>query len=194
MLKFGELKIVEKTFTREPGGVRGQAYDGIKFRRYDSTKGKKAAEDAGEKWEPFIEENFIISNKAWAQMGLEEFALIQAVDEGKVFLLVAEDQDEVEPKAKFCRRSISKKGELVKKGKMFSNEFLMSALVEAGVLDKEKKGNQYLALTDVTKEIADRPDQIKAIFYLVVDESVDATQDNEEEETAPVAEDAAKGF
>lgn len=193
MLKFGELKIVEKTFTREPGGVRGQAYDGIKFRRYDSAKGKKAAEEAGEAWEPFVEENFNISNKAWGQMGLEEFALIQAVDEGKVFILVVEDQDAVEPKAKFCRRSISKKGELVKKGKMFSNEFLMSALVEVNVLDKEKKGNQYLALTDVTKEIADLPEQVKAVFYLVVDDSVDASQDTEETDTVAV-EEAVKGF
>jgi hypothetical protein len=193
MLKFGELKIVEKTFTREPGGVRGQAYDGIKFRRYDSAKGKKAAEEAGETWTPFVEENFIVSNKAWAQMSLEEFALIQAVDEDKVFILVVDDQDQVEPKAKFCRRSVSKDGKLVKKGKMFSNEFLTSALVEANILDKEKKGNQYLTITDVTKEVADRPDQVRAIFYLVVDESVDATQDTEEQETASV-EEAVKGF
>ena len=46
MLEFGKLEIVEKTFTREPGAVRGQAYEGIKFRRYESNKGKKAAEEA----------------------------------------------------------------------------------------------------------------------------------------------------
>lgn len=191
MLEFGKLEIVEKTFTREPGAVRGQAYEGIKFRRYESTKGKKAAEEAGEAWTPFIEEQFVISNKAFAQLNLEENALVQAKQGNQVFLLVVDDQEAVEPAAKFARRSTNKDGSLAKKGKMFSNEFLMNDLIAVGALNKDGKGNQYLSITDVTKEVAGAPAVVHAIYLLDVDKSVDPAKDNEEE---TVASDVAAGF
>jgi len=180
MLEFGKLEIVEKTFTREPGAVRGQAYEGLKFRRYESTKGKKAAEEAGEAWTPFVEEQFIISNKAFAALNLEENALTEAKNGNNVFLLVVEDQEEVEPAAKFCRRSQTKDGKLSKKGKMFSNEFLTKHLVENSILDAEKQGNQYLSLTDVSKEVTGVPSHVKAVYLIEVDSKVDASSDTEE--------------
>lgn len=191
MLEFGKLEIVEKTFTREPGAVRGQAYEGIKFRRYESTKGKKAAEEVGEAWTPFIEEQFVISNKAFAQLNLEENALVQAKQGNQVFLLVVDDQEAVEPAAKFARRSTNKDGSLAKKGKMFSNEFLMNDLIAVGALNKDGKGNQYLSITDVTKEVAGAPAVVHAIYLLDVDKSVDPTKDDEE---AVVASNVAAGF
>jgi hypothetical protein len=181
MINFGELEIVEKTFTRESGAVRTQAYNGIKFRRYESTKGKKAAEEEGREFIPFTEEQFVISNKAWEQLGLESNALTQVKSGNNVMLLALEDQDEVKPHAKFMRRSFSKAdGTPQKKGKMFSNEFLSGDLVSAGILDATKLGNQYLSLTDVTSQVTGLPSHVKAVFSIGVDSSVDASNDVEE--------------
>lgn len=185
MINFGELEIVEKTFTRESGAVRTQAYNGIKFRRYESTKGKKAAEEEGREFIPFTEEQFVISNKAWEQLGLEENALTQVKSGNSVMLLALADQDEVKPHAKFLRRSFSKaSNEPQKKGKMFSNEFLSADLVAAGILDGEKHGNQYLALTDVTSQIAGLPSHVKAVYSLSIDSAVDVSADVEESVSA----------
>lgn len=192
MLEFGNLTIVEKTFTREPGAVRGQAYDGLKFRRYESNKGKKAAEEEGKAFVPFKEEEFIVSNKVWLALNLEEFALVQAKKDDKVFILVVEDQAEIEPVAKFCRRSETKDGSLSKKGRKFNNEFLMNDLISVGVLDKEKLGNQYLALADVTKEITGLPSVVKSVHLVEIDKNVDETADTEE--TAVNGDEATKGF
>lgn len=186
-LQFGSLKIVEKTFTREQGAVRGQAYDGIKFRRFESNKGKKDAEEQGETFTPIVQEQFVVSNKAFTTMNLDEYALLQAEFEGKVFLLVVEDQDQVEPAAKFLRASMSKDGKVLKKGKMFSNSFLSDSLIASGVLSKDSMENQYLSITDVTKEIGAVPAQVKAAYLLDVDASVNADDDTEGQETAAAA-------
>lgn len=175
MLQFGDLEVVEKTFTREGGTVRTQAYNGIKFRRYESEKGKKAAEKEGSAFTPFIEEQFVISNKAWETLGLENNALTQVKNGNQVMLLVLEDQDEVKPHAKFLRRSFSKAdGTPQKKGRMFSNEFLSADLVAAGILKGEELGNQFLALEDITSQVAGLPAHVKAVYNITVDESVSA--------------------
>jgi hypothetical protein len=178
MINFGELEVVEKTFTREGGAVRTQAYNGIKFRRYESTKGKKAAEEAGEAFTPFVEEQFVISNKAWEQLGLENYALTQVKNGNQVMLLVLEDQDAVKPHAKFMRRSYSKSDNAPqKKGKMFSNEFLAGDLISAGILDSSKHGNQYLALQDVTSQVSGLPSHVKAVYNIIPDTTVSAEAD-----------------
>lgn len=59
MLQFGDLEVVEKTFTREGGAVRTQAYNGIKFRRYESEKGKKAAEKKVLHLHPSLKSNLL---------------------------------------------------------------------------------------------------------------------------------------
>jgi hypothetical protein len=180
MIKFGDLEVVEKTFTREGGAVRTQAYTGIKFRRYESEKGKKAAQEEGKEFVPFMEEQFVISNKAWEQLGLEENALLQTKKGNQVILLSLADSDNVKPAPKFLRRSFAKvDGAPQKKGKMFSNEFLTADLVSAGVIDATKLGNQYIALQDVTSQVADLPSHVKGA-YMLVDESIDAAAAEEE--------------
>lgn len=171
-INFGELELVEKTFTREGGAVRTQNYNGIKFRRYQSTKGKKAAEEAGIAFTPFTEEQFVISNKAWEALNLDENALAQVKHGSNVLLLVLEDQDQVKPHAKFCRKQINKDGSASKKGKMFSNEFLAADLVAAGVLNAEGIGNQFIGLEDVTSSIQGMPAHVKGVYKLVPDTSV----------------------
>lgn len=177
MLEFGNLEIVEKTFTRENVSPRGQAYDGIKFRRFESSKGRKAAEEAGEEFTPQIETQFIISNSAFEKLNLTEYAITEAKIDGKVLLLVVEDQDEVAPVAKFLRQSYVKKtGEKSKKGKMFSNPIMEEHLTQVGVLSQDK-GNQYLSLTPV--ELSGAPAVVKAAYEIGVDTSVDASKDDE---------------
>ena len=185
MLDFGKVELVEKTFTREAGIPRGQAFNGIKFRRFESTKGKEKVEKEGGKFEPFTEEQFVISNKAFAQLELETYALAEAKANGTSYLLVVEDQDKVAPIAKFMRQSMSKKeGKVYAKGKFFSNSILAQNLVENGVLDASKHGNQYLALTDVTAQMSNLPEQVKAVYSVAVDTSVDESKDVEVESDA----------
>jgi hypothetical protein len=175
MLEFGNLEIVEKTFTREGSGPRGQAYDGIKFRRY--TTNKKGAEGS-------IIESFVISNELWNKLNLDTYALTQAKADGKVLLIVLEDQDEVKPHAKFMRRSYKGTNrEPLGKGKTFNNDFLTDDLISIGVLDKETHENQYLALEDVTEVYgAGRPAHVKGIYSVVQDTTVDKEQDTEDTE------------
>lgn len=181
MIKFGELEVVEKTFTREGGAVRVQAFNGIKFRRFESKKGKKAAEEEGKVFVPFKEEQFVISNKAWEQLQLENYALTQVKNGNQVMLLVLEDQDTIKPHAKFARRSFSKAdGTPAKKGKFFNNEFLTADLVAAGILKGEELGNQYIAIEDVTSQVEGLPEHVKAVWNLTVDTTVDASADTEE--------------
>lgn len=177
MIQFGDLEVVEKTFTREGGAVRTQTYNGLKFRRYASKKGEKEALEAGKTFAPFIDESFHISNAAYAQLDLENNALTQTITkDGQVILLAVEDQDEKGVKAKFMRRSFSKADNSPsKKGKMFSNEFLSAPLVANGVLDGTAHGNQYIALQAV--EIAGLPAEVKGAYLLVKDTTVSAEDD-----------------
>lgn len=178
--QFGDLQVVEKTFTREAGAVRTQAYNGIKFRRYTTKKGEKEALEAGKVFVPFVEETFYISNAAYALLNLEENALTQTIaPDGSVILLAVTDNDEQGVKPKFMRRSFSKAdGTPAKKGKMFSNEFLSEPLVKSGVLDGVVHGNQYLSLQAV--DIAGAPAEVKGAYMLVKDVSVSEEADAEE--------------
>ena len=98
-----------------------------------------------------------------------------------MILLSLADSDNVKPAPKFLRRSFAKvDGAPQKKGKMFSNEFLTADLVSAGVIDATKLGNQYIALQDVTSQVADLPSHVKGAYMLVVDESIDAAAAEEE--------------
>jgi len=170
MIQFGNLNVVEKTFSRKDVAPRGQAYEGIKFRRYDS---KKAGEES-------VQEVFVIADKAFEKLNLETLALAQANFDGKVFLLVVEDQDEVEPIAKFMRRSKKRDGTLQKKGKMFNNTFLKDALIEAGILDGTTRENQYLSLSNVTAEVAGLPSHVSAVYQIEKDATVNAADDTED--------------
>lgn len=178
MLEFGNLEVVERTFTRANVSPRGQAFDGIKFRRFESTKGKKAAEKNGIDFTPFIETQFVISDKAYELMGLDENALTEAKSDGKVLLMVVEDQDKLKPVAKFLRQSYKEGGAKSKKGKFFSNPIMEEHLTEVGVLGTEV-GNQYLKLTPV--EVSGAPSHVKAVYQLEVDSSVDASADTNDD-------------
>ena len=180
MLEFGKLEIVEKTFVRENSSPRGQAYNGIKYRRFESTKGKKEAEEAGEPFTPFIDENFTISNNLWDKLKLDTYALTQANTDDAVLLLVVEDQDEKAPVAKFLRQSTKKDGTVQKKGKFFSNVFLSEALVAKGVLKADGLENQYLTIgANLKDSFAGVPDHVQGIYQIVVDTTVNAEEDKE---------------
>lgn len=182
MLEFGNLEIVEKTFTREGGATREQAYHGVKFRRYESEIGKKTfeAENPGQTFVPHVKEQFIVSNTVFEKFGLEDNALTQAKFGVKVFLLVVEDQDAVKPEAKILRRSFNKADKTpLDKGKMFSNDFLSADLIEIGVLDKDQHGNQYLSVKDVSAEVTGLPAHVKAVYEIGKDSTVDASKDEE---------------
>ena len=178
MLEFGSLEIVEKTFTRTAGAVRGQNYTGLKFRRATSNKNEVEA----------IDEKFTFSNEAFEKLNLDNLALTQAKINGQVLLLVLEDIEGAVPPAKFVKQSVKKDGTPQKKGKFFNNDFLVSDLVSVGVLKPEVHGNQYLALTDVTAEITGLPAHIKAVYAISIDTTVDASKDVEEAEETETAE------
>lgn len=171
-MEFGKLELVEKTFVREVNNPRGQDYEGVKFRRFTSNKKGKEGQ---------IEEEFTISDKLFDSLNLGSLALAQANTPQDVLLLVVDDQEEVKPVAKFMRQSKKKDGTLQAKGKKFSNSFLVDGLVERGILDEKTQDNQYLALVDVTGEFPDKPSVVHNVYKIVKDDSVDASQDTEEE-------------
>lgn len=169
MLEFGKLEVIKQTFTRKETAPRGQAFDWLKFRRYESES----------KANPGTKELFVLSNKAFEILGLETYALTQANFGGNVYLMVVEDQDETEPAAKILRRSKKKDGTPLDKGTMFSNDFVKEALEGAGILDATTHDNQYLAL--VKQEVSDLPEVVKAVYQIIKDETVDASADTENE-------------
>jgi hypothetical protein len=183
-LEFGKLEIVERTFTRANSAPRGQAYEGIKFRRYESEAGVK---DGGEK---SIKELFVISDKAFDLMNLSVLALGQANFGGNVYLLAMEDQDEVEPIAKFMRQSLKKDGTKLSKTKSFSNEFLQKPLEVSGVLDATTYENQFLSLVDVTAEVTGLPSHVVKVFRIEKDTTVDVEAEKANEAAEGVAEKA----
>ncbi len=184
MLKFGNLEIVTRTFTREGGATREQAYNGVKFRRYESKIGKKAAELEGKAVDTVTKEEFVISNALFELFNLEENALVQAKFGNTVYFLVVEDQDVIEPKANIMRRSIAKDGTKLEKGKKFNNDFLTENLVSVGILNAEQFGNQFLAVADVTAETEELPSVVKAVYSISIDTTVDASKEQEEEVSA----------
>lgn len=177
MLEFGKLNIEEKTFTRKESKPHGQAYDGIKFRKYKSEKNK--VEETRDK--------FIISDKAFDKLNLETLALAQASFGGQVYLLVVEDQDKVKPEATMVRVRSKQDGTKLKKGKTFTSEFLVEELIKASILVGDHLGNQYLSLTDVTSEVTELPEVVKQIFTVAIDTTVNAEDDKEETEVSESA-------
>jgi len=190
-MQFGNLVLIEKTFTRENTNPRGQDYDGIKFRRGISKKEGKEGE---------IEETFTISDKLFNSLQLSTYALSQAnlPDNKGVLLMVVEDQDKVKPIAKIMRQQKQRAdGTTPVKGRIFSNEFVSQGLIDAEILDPKKIGNQFFALENLTEKFEDRPEHVKGIFQVVVDETVDTSeeaegQENTEGATEPVAEQSAQ--
>lgn len=172
-MDFNQFEVVERTFSRKKGAVRGQDYEGLKFRRYISNK----AGSEGQK-----QETLTFSDKMWSHLDLDNFACTQANTPDGVFLLVVEDQDKVKPVAKFCRQSFNEDGTKQGKGKSFSNPFLVNALIEKKVLDAETMENQYLSLVDTTAETANLPSNVKGVYRFVIDENVDAGVDADEKE------------
>lgn len=170
-MDFKKLKVIDKTFNRVVTNPRGQDYEGIKFRRWVSEKQINAGT---------LEETLTFSDALFTSLGLDKYALVQVDLEPGVGIMVVEDQTEVEPIAKFMRQSKKKDGTVQKKGKTFYNEYLVEALKNAGVINGYVEGdestleNQYLALENVTSSIGDVPEQVKGIYKIVVDDSVDA--------------------
>lgn len=177
-MQFGNLVLIEKTFTRESTNPRGQDYNGIKFRRNISKKEGKEGE---------IEETFTISDKLFDSLQLSTYALSQAnMPENKgVLLMVVEDQDKVRPIAKIMRQQKQRAdGTTPVKGRIFSNEFVSQGLVDCGILDPKKIGNQFLDLENLTEKFEDRPDHVKGIFKIVFDDTVDTTEEDDSTEGA----------
>jgi len=174
--------MVDKTFVREKGGTRTQNYDGIKYRRWESEKGKKAAEEEGKEFTPFIEDQFIVSKKAFEKLNLTQYALTQFKTDKDVLLVVLKEVEGAKPEAKFLKQSYSKEGVAQNKSSFFSNVFLAEDLAAKGLIDKDKLGSQFLGLEDVTAEITDIPSHVVAIYKVVVDTT--GSDDEEEEEVA----------
>jgi hypothetical protein len=175
-MQFGNLVLIEKTFTRENTNPRGQDYDGIKFRRGISKKEGKEGD---------IEETFTISDKLFNSLQLSTYALSQAniPENGGVLLMVVEDQDKVKPIAKIMRQQKQRAdGTTPVKGRIFSNEFVSQGLIDAGILDPKKIGNQFFALENLTEKFEDRPEHVKGIFQVVIDETVDTSGEDEGQE------------
>jgi hypothetical protein len=147
MLDFGNISVVEKTFTRTGGVSRKQAYNGIKFRRTASKKGGVEG----------IDTFFVVSNHLFEKLGLATNALTQiALPDGSVGLIVVEDQDKLEPVAKFMRQSKKTDGTFQKKGKTINNDILRDALIAAGT-------------------------HVKGVYKIVVDATVNAAEAEAEE-------------
>lgn len=176
-ISFGSLTLVDKTFKREAGAPRGQSYTGIKFRRSE-------VKDENDVPTGEVKEFFVISDAAFDKLGLANLALAQANLDDAVLLLVVEDQEEVEPVAKFMKQSTKKDGTKQAKGKMFSNVYLQEALVERKVLTLDTTENQFIALEDVTALYEGTPSVVKAIYKLSIDETVgkDADAENDKVE------------
>lgn len=181
MIDFGQLSKVEKTYTKENVTPRGQAYEGIKFRRSESKAGKAEGEE-GE-----IDSKFTFSNKLWSALELDnhgfvEFTDGQRDDKGavvkveKVFLALVADTHE---DAKILKAT--KKGD--KKSRAVRVQVLEQDLVQAGILDGTKMDNQYLTL-EKSDGFSNVPAHIKGIYAIVVDSSVNEAEVEEEEEVA----------
>jgi hypothetical protein len=171
-MEFGNFEIVTKTYNREPGIKRGQGFSGMKHRRFESTK-------AGEETE--IKEEIIFSDKLFAHLKLDQYALLELKTPSDVLLVVLEDRDDVEPAPKFLRQSVNEDGSKPKKGKKFTNVILFNDLVEKKLLDADVLGNQYLQLEEVTASVKNVPAHVKGMYKIVKDDSVD--NDEKEEST-----------
>lgn len=183
-MNFGNLEIQDKTYSRE-SHPRGQAFEGIKFRRYIS-KAKNTKKNK-------VKEIFTVSDVLFEKLNLNNYALAQAniPNGGGVLLLVVEDQDEKKPVAKFMRKSSHKDketGQIVQEDKTgsFSNDLLVGALTKVGLLGTEPVLKAYFNLEDVTNQpdYADKPSHVVGIYKVVKDEAATAAAQQEDEDDA----------
>lgn len=175
MLDFGNLEKVEKTFTRATGSPKGQNWDGIKFRRFLSNKGSKAAREAGEEFQPFVESKFTISEKAFNELNLSENGLIEYRDKntGKVYLILTDEEN-----AQFMKGRKSKDGTPTNKTKDFTNTVMEGHLVDAGIISADEQKSFFLSLNKEDAEGA--PSYVKGVYELAVD--ADGSDDSDEDQ------------
>ncbi len=161
MLQFGKLNQVKTMYSREGGATREQSYNGIKFRKALSSKGKKKAEQEGKEFTPFVETTFYVSNALFNKLNLAENGFAVYDDEKGVYLALVSDTDED------CK--IFRKARGDKKTPLFSAPNVEELLTKLGVLSTAE-GNQFLTLTEV--QVEELPANVKAVYQVVIDTTV----------------------
>ncbi len=192
MLEFGKLSQVTKTYNKEQGILRGQNFEGIKFRRAESSAGKDKAEKAGDAFEAFLEEKMVFSNKLAEKLGLTTTGFIQFNDgtrdaEGAITKVTDVYFMHVEDTHEECKL-LKNTSKGAKKSLSIKAPILFADLIAAGVIDATKVGNQYLTL--VPTEVAGSPADVKGWYKVVVDVSVLETEDDEDDAVETVTEQA----
>lgn len=172
MLSFENLNQVSKSYTKEGGAVRGQNYHGIKFRSSVSKK--------GETIERLIYSDSVISKLSLDNNGFIEFT--NKDSEGvikEVFFALVQDTNDA---CKLLKRTGKSKNDK----KVFSSTapIVIADLKEAGVL-QSVSGNQFLQLEQV--EIPNTPEWIIGMYKVVVDITVVAGEEDEDEESSVAA-------
>lgn len=195
MISFGKLNQVNKTYVKTNVTARGQNYEGIKFRRALSEAGKDEAEKEGKEFKAFLEEKFVFSNKLSEKLKLTENGFIEFTDgprdaEGnllkveQVYMVLVNDEHDgckiLKSTSKGAKKSLSIKAPV-----------LTADLIEAGLLDKDKVGNQYLTLVEEERP-SDTPEFVIALYKVVVDTEGGAA-DDEDEVTETAKEEVAVG-
>jgi hypothetical protein len=184
MINFGNLEQVEKTFTRKSGkGERGQNWTGIKHRRFESSKGKKAAIAAGKEFVPFVGTEFTMATSTFKELGLNGTLGLREtkLPDGNIVLLVVE-----EAQAKFMKAKYRGDERLAKSSK-FNNTVMEADMIEAGLLSEDELVSTYFNL--VKQDIEGAPSYVKGGYLLEVSDSVsDDSSDEEEDEVDEVEE------
>lgn len=132
MINLHDLKAVKKSYTKT--STKNQSFNELKFRRAIKNGAPEGL--------------FTISQKIWEKLDLDNYGLIHLVmtEEGEVtnvVIGVVNNEDAVFVKE---TKRTKEKGS---KGKSFKNVFLESALIDAGQLDKDEMGNQFLKLIEI---------------------------------------------
>lgn len=183
MIDFGKLEKVEKTYSREGLATRKQAYNGIKFRRWNA-KGK---DDEGNP--TFVlKEGFTFSDNLIEKLNLNSNGFVQYLDgerdnQGKlvkatdVYLVLLDDKHEE------CRILKNPKGET--KSMSITASILQKDMIDAGLLDATTLDNQYFTVEETSSTNA--PSWVKGVYKIVKDTAVNKAEDTEEAEDAPTA-------
>lgn len=162
MLVFNADNVRQKNFRRTDSGSR-PSFEGIKFRKATSNKGKAKAEEEGREFIPIIDSKFYISESVWEDLGLASRALKPYFDgdQNKAFLLLTDEENGT---------IVTKTGRHAdgqKKGKSFSHSIFEEDLVRVGHIDPNViDENQYLTLTEV-QEVEGAPDYVQKVFEVV---------------------------
>jgi hypothetical protein len=133
MINLESLKVVEKAYTKKSntGQPREQHYE-LYFQRANRKSATKGV---------IVTETFILSNKTFEQLGLNQGNGIVALDGGSatLFGVVAEAD------AMFFKGKESK-GVRQDKGQSFKSDVVAGFLVRDGILDGDAIGNTFLRL------------------------------------------------